>query len=408
MAEDPGKDSALLDAFLENADEMAFSEIVNRHGPMVYRVCFRVLANHHESEDTAQAVFAILVKKARTIRKKRSLGSWLHGVARTTALYALRGRIHRRKREAEVEISEANGESVSEYSFQARVLESLDEALAHLSTRQREAVVLRHLEGRSVADAAVLAGCSPTVLQGRTRDGTAKLRKFFAKRGLAVTGVLLSSLLESEAQAAVPQTLLPSILTASPLVAAGAATGAVNGSVLSLTEGVLKIMRNMIVKQVVGIVVIPAVVAGAAVAGVILPQQESGSSQTEAVQTSQTEAVQTSQTEAVQTVSKRDLVEKKAKQTKVTMSFRQTPIVDAINMIAMMSGITIKQVDLPKDGPKVTMELKGVSVLDAIKLVTTASGLSYIIGDDAIKVSGKKAGQNTKSQGVKGFDPFAN
>jgi hypothetical protein len=59
MAEELRTDEALLAAFLENADDTAFSAIVQRHGPMVYRVCLRTLADHHEAEDAAQAVFTI-------------------------------------------------------------------------------------------------------------------------------------------------------------------------------------------------------------------------------------------------------------------------------------------------------------------------------------------------------------
>jgi len=242
MTQDLATDQALITAFTANADESAFAEIVRRHGPMVYRVCLRILGDHHEAEDAAQAVFAVLVKKVGTIRKRGSLTSWLHGVARTTALYALRGRIHRRMREEEVAMHNPKGAPMVDEAYRTEILESLERALQSLSGRQLEAVALRHLEGRSINEAAAMAGCSPNVMMGRTNAGIARLRKWFAKRGIGFSSVALVSLLDSEAHAAVPNTLLPAILTTSQSVAAGAATGAVSGSVMSLTEGVMKMM----------------------------------------------------------------------------------------------------------------------------------------------------------------------
>jgi hypothetical protein len=149
-------------------------------------------------------------------------------------------------------------EPVSDDDGRTRALEMLDEALARLSHRQREAIVLRHLQGRSIAEAATLAGCPPEVLTSRTRDGMEKLRMFYARRGVAVTGALLVSVFETEATTAVPQSVLPSILAVSASVAAGAAPGtAVSGPVLELTQGVLKMIM---LKQAANLTVIAAAV----------------------------------------------------------------------------------------------------------------------------------------------------
>jgi len=83
-------------------------------------------------------------------------------------------------------------------------------------------------------------------------------------------------------------------------------------------------------------------------------------------------------------------VEKKAKETKVTLSLKEMAPAAALDIIALMGGITIKKTDIPKDAPKVTAELKEVSVLDCVKLVTELAGLTCAIVDDGIEVSGKK------------------
>jgi RNA polymerase sigma factor (sigma-70 family) len=257
MGKELENDQVLLEAFVRNADTEAFSEIVCRHSPMVYRVCFRILADHHESEDAAQAVFLVLMRKAASIRNRHSLGSWLHGVARTTALYALRGHSRRREREEEAAMCSDLAVQMHGEDGTTSALMWLDDALGRLSERQREAVVLRHLEGRSINDAARLIGCTPETLAGRTRDGISALRSSYAKRGVAFTGALLAAMLDGEAQAAVPATLQPSIMASSHPLA-----GAVGNSVIFLTKGTMKMMLLQSVTKVAVVVGMFLVVGG--------------------------------------------------------------------------------------------------------------------------------------------------
>src|SRR5262245_42651249 len=74
-------DRELLDRFTSANDEAAFGVLIERHGPMVMGVCRRALPNFHDAEDACQATFLTLARKARSLYKKNSLGSWLHGVA---------------------------------------------------------------------------------------------------------------------------------------------------------------------------------------------------------------------------------------------------------------------------------------------------------------------------------------
>jgi len=79
---------ALLERFIAQRDEDAFSALVQRHGPLVLTVCRRLLHSHHDVEDAFQATFLVLVRKAGSIAKRESAASWLHGVAHRTALRA--------------------------------------------------------------------------------------------------------------------------------------------------------------------------------------------------------------------------------------------------------------------------------------------------------------------------------
>ena len=81
-------DGQLLERFATGEGEpaeLAFAALVERHGPMVLRVCRAVLIDPHDTQDAFQATFLVLVKKARGLWVRDSLGPWLHQVAYRTA-----------------------------------------------------------------------------------------------------------------------------------------------------------------------------------------------------------------------------------------------------------------------------------------------------------------------------------
>src|SRR5262249_9619934 len=89
-------DQALLARFAEHHEEAVFERLMERHGPMVLGVCRRLLSHEQDAEDVFQATFLVLARKAKSIRRRGSLGSWLYGVAYRLAL-KLRASAARRK-----------------------------------------------------------------------------------------------------------------------------------------------------------------------------------------------------------------------------------------------------------------------------------------------------------------------
>src|SRR5438874_934097 len=63
------------------AADLAFSALVERHGPMVLRVCRSLVRDEHEAHDAFQATFLVLVRQAGKLWVHDSLGPWLHQVA---------------------------------------------------------------------------------------------------------------------------------------------------------------------------------------------------------------------------------------------------------------------------------------------------------------------------------------
>src|SRR5690348_5149824 len=92
-------DRELLDAFAARRSEAAFAALVSRHGPMVLRVCRRVLRQEQDAEDAFQATFLVLARHTASIRNRDTVADWLYGVAYRTAMNTRRSTARRRDRE---------------------------------------------------------------------------------------------------------------------------------------------------------------------------------------------------------------------------------------------------------------------------------------------------------------------
>src|SRR5262245_21167540 len=97
-------DRQLLERFTgrdRTAAELAFTVLVRRHGPMVFRACRAILGDAHAAEDAFQATFLVLARKAAGLWARGSLGPWLLAVACRTAscarIAASRRQAHDRK-----------------------------------------------------------------------------------------------------------------------------------------------------------------------------------------------------------------------------------------------------------------------------------------------------------------------
>src|SRR5262249_32970814 len=77
-----------LERFVRRRDEAAFELLVWRHQRMVLGVCRRLLRNAHDAEDSFQATFLTLARKAASIGRREALAAWLHRVAWRVASHA--------------------------------------------------------------------------------------------------------------------------------------------------------------------------------------------------------------------------------------------------------------------------------------------------------------------------------
>jgi len=108
----------------------------------------------------------------------------------------------------------------------------LDDAMDGLKRRDREAIVMRFFEGKSMQEVGTVYGISENAAKKRVYHGLEKLRKFFSKRGVALSSSIIAGAITSHSVQAAPTGLLTKL-------AAATATG---GKASALVAGTLKLM----------------------------------------------------------------------------------------------------------------------------------------------------------------------
>jgi RNA polymerase sigma factor (sigma-70 family) len=269
-------DAELLERFVAHQDEAAFAALVQRHGPLVWRVCRAVLRHDQEAEDAFQATFVILARKAGSVRDPKALSAWLHGVAAQIARRAQRGAVRRRAREERAR-DLPPPTPIAEGAW--RELQAvLDEEVEHLPDKLRVPFVRCFLEGHCQAEVARDLGCRPGTVSARLSQARKELLGRLAQRGVSLSAALTAVVLSRDAAgAALPSALAP--LTVQAAVACTAAQGALAGvlstRVAALVRGGVSSMYLTRGKVIAALLVCAGLLAAAA--GVLVPKSAVGS-----------------------------------------------------------------------------------------------------------------------------------
>jgi len=248
------QDFELLQEYIRKGSESAFTEIVTRYTDMVYSACLRQLKHTHLAEEASQAVFLILSKKANKIIKGTVLSGWLIRAAKYTAANTLTVESRRKKHEREAaKMKGINQDTGTEWE---KIAPFLDKALMSLSKKNRNTVSLRFFQGKSHADIGNRFGISEDAARKRVAYALDKLRKYFLKRRITVSGAVLAALISGNAVQAAPAGLAADCAAT---VHGSVVNAAVSESVYLISKGVMKMMFLEKVKTA-GIALIAAVV----------------------------------------------------------------------------------------------------------------------------------------------------
>jgi RNA polymerase sigma factor (sigma-70 family) len=239
-------DRQLVERFASRRDpggEAAFAALMQRHGPMVLRVCRSVLRNHEDAQDALQATFLILAQKAGKLWVRDSVGPWLHGVAYRVAACSKASAARRRRHErtaagATARLSDGRDGDHDD------LIALLHEELVRLPERYRAPIVLCDLEGQTYAAVARQLGCPMGTVKSRLARGRDRLRVRIMRRGAQLSlAAFTAGLSTPPANSSVSSAFIDATTRlVAGLNAGGTAMKVGPAAIAGLVEGVLKMM----------------------------------------------------------------------------------------------------------------------------------------------------------------------
>jgi RNA polymerase sigma factor (sigma-70 family) len=270
-------DSDLLERFRKNESDLAFASIVDRYIHLVYSVALRHTANPHHAEEITQAVFIVLARRAGSLGPNTVLSGWLYTAARLTAANFQRSEIRRSRREQEA-FMQSTLEETQHEALWHELSPLLDSAMARLKPSDRDALVLRYFDNKSLPEVGKVLGVGERAAQKRVGRALEKLRRLFAKRGVTTTVTIIAAEISSHSVHAAPLGL------ATKITATAAKGSAVAGSTMTLVKGTIQVMTWIKTKTAIALGSVTLLAAGASLAVVHINRAQAEQERAQALQ----------------------------------------------------------------------------------------------------------------------------
>jgi RNA polymerase sigma-70 factor (ECF subfamily) len=169
----PVSDDGALLLRVAQSDKDAFAELYDRHAPVVYGICRRILHDETGAEDVTQSVFTMLWAKPGAFAGG-NFSAWIARVARNAALDVLRSAAVR-TREPEMPEDVAASDDLEDEIIGRVQQRAIVDALARLPAEQRDAIEQAYFGGLSYREVAERAGTPLGTMKSRIRAGLRQL-----------------------------------------------------------------------------------------------------------------------------------------------------------------------------------------------------------------------------------------
>ena len=186
-------DEKLVKLYLQNEDEWAFNEIVNRYSCKIYRLALKYTENERNADDVLQEVFLTLVKKLGTYRNEAKFSTWLYSITKNISLLHLRkNKKYQNERnlvDDSCNLSEAEYVMpVEDWRFipdrlyaQEKRRESVNAALKEMPEIYSTVVRLKDMEGHTNCEISKLLGLSLSAVKSRVHRGRIQIKDKFSE-----------------------------------------------------------------------------------------------------------------------------------------------------------------------------------------------------------------------------------
>ena len=254
-------DHDLVEQFARDHSEPAFATLVDRYVPLVHSVALRHAQDPQQAQDITQVVFILLARKAGSLGRGAVLPGWLYETARLTAANWRRHETRRLRREQDAYMESAVEEAAPEAVW-SELAPLLDDAMSHLSTTDRDAIVLRYFQNKTLPEVGSALGLGESAAHKRVSRALEKLRKLFLKRGVTLAVGVIATAISTQSVQAAPAGFA-TVITSGSLQ-----TASVGAAVAALVKGntYMKIwMKLKLAALVGGSVALVCVVASVAI-----------------------------------------------------------------------------------------------------------------------------------------------
>jgi RNA polymerase sigma-70 factor, ECF subfamily len=176
-------------ALVRAGDRDAFRPIVERYSEMLFRVAYRITDNEADAEEIVQETFLRAYRNLDSFDGRSSVSTWLFRIATNCSLDVL----DRRKLQPQLlATARPEGKNAPEervpseqpnperMAYSTEMQTNIHEALHSLSSVERTAFVLRHVEGCSIEEIAKALNVRSGAARHSIFRGVEKMRKFLA------------------------------------------------------------------------------------------------------------------------------------------------------------------------------------------------------------------------------------
>ncbi|MBL9128496.1 MAG: sigma-70 family RNA polymerase sigma factor, partial [Verrucomicrobiales bacterium] len=191
----------LWTGFREGRSEAAFGELVRRYTNLVFSVARRRLPDPDLAKDATQQVFIRLARGCPDLRFDAELVAWLHRTTLHVSIDLWRSETRRRHREQKAFDMSPASESAASWS---ELAPELDAALDALPDADRQALLLRFFDRRSMRELGEAVGVSEDAAKMRVSRALERLRGLLGARGLACSAAALGAFLDQHSVEAAP------------------------------------------------------------------------------------------------------------------------------------------------------------------------------------------------------------
>ena len=189
-------DAELLQRFVADRSETAFTDLVHRHLALVRSTALRrVGGDAHAADDVTQQVFVSLARNASSLRNHATLAGWLYVTTHHATAELVRREQRRKQREAAAHSMYLTDSSAGSPDEAARLRPLLDDALITLKPDEREAIVLRYFSSRTFSEIGKAVQLSEEAARKRVDRALEKLHAVLIRRGVTSTVAVLGTVL---------------------------------------------------------------------------------------------------------------------------------------------------------------------------------------------------------------------